>query len=482
MAKVLDEKARRLILTGNIWRVVISITMPLFFYQLINSFYSLVDQIMVAQIGQDSVSAVATLTQIKGCIMAFGSGLASGGAIIVSRMYGAGKIDEAKKNANVMFSIALITSLLILLVFLPTSTAILRLCHVPSELIEISDLYFKLQLIEQVIIIFNGIFIGLEKSKGNTKIIFVTNIIIMLVKLLLNTVLIYGFKVTNLAWVEIASIVSQLVLFVIAVTKLFSKSNIFKISFKTLSLKWSYVKKILLISLPLFLGKFVINLGKVAVNAMCEVYGALTVGALGISNNMCGVITNPGNSMEDSESSIVSQNLGNKNMKRTIKVFWVCMAIMAIWSVIGFLCVRVFFQDQILNLFNTKNTSPEFIQMIKDIFYHDCLTIPSLAINAIILGLLYGYGQTFLATVNNILRIATRIGTLWYLQTFHPEIGAQAAGISMGISNICIAVFAIIFLIIFLIKIKIKGYKGMKLSDPEPEMIEVDGILVRKES
>ena len=482
MAKVLDEKARRLILTGNIWRVVISITMPLFFYQLINSFYSLVDQIMVAQIGQDSVSAVATLTQIKGCIMAFGSGLASGGAIIVSRMYGAGKIDEAKKNANVMFSIALITSLLILLVFLPTSTAILRLCHVPSELIGISDLYFKLQLIEQVIIIFNGIFIGLEKSKGNTKIIFVTNIIIMLVKLLLNTVLIYGFKVTNLAWVEFASIVSQLVLFVIAVTKLFNKSNIFRISFKTLSFKWSYVKKILLISLPLFLGKFVINLGKVAVNAMCEVYGALTVGALGISNNMCGVITNPGNSMEDSESSIVSQNLGNKNMKRTIKVFWVCMAIMAIWSVIGFLCVRVFFQDQILNLFNTKNTSPEFIQMIKDIFYYDCLTIPSLAINAIILGLLYGYGQTFLATVNNILRIATRIGTLWYLQTFHPEIGAQAAGISMGISNICIAVFAIIFLIIFLIKIKIKGYKGMKLSDPEPEMIEVDGILVRKES
>ena len=482
MAKVLDEKARRLILTGNIWRVVISITMPLFFYQLINSFYSLVDQIMVAQIGQDSVSAVATLTQIKGCIMAFGSGLASGGAIIVSRLYGAGKIDESKKNANVMFSIALITSLLILLVFLPTSTAILRLCHVPSELIEISDLYFKLQLIEQVIIIFNGIFIGLEKSKGNTKIIFVTNIIIMVVKLLLNTILIYGFKVSNLAWVEFASIVSQLVLFVIAVTKLFSKSNIFKISFKTLSLKWSCVKKILLISLPLFLGKFVINLGKVAVNAMCEVYGALTVGALGISNNMCGVITNPGNSMEDSESSIVSQNLGNKNMKRTIKVFWVCMAIMAIWSVIGFLCVRVFFQDQILNLFNTKNTSPEFIQMIKDIFYYDCLTIPSLAINAIILGLLYGYGQTFLATVNNILRIATRIGTLWYLQTFHPETGAQAAGISMGISNICIAVFAIIFLIIFLIKIKIKGYKGMKLSDPEPEMIEVDGILVRKES
>ena len=301
------------------------------------------------------------------------------------------------------------------------------------------------------------------------------------VKLILNSIFIYGFHVTNLAWIEVASIVAQLVLFVIAMIKLFSKDNIFKISFKTLSLKWNYLKKILLLSLPLFLGKFVISLVKVTVNAMCKVYGSLTVGALGISNNMCGMITNPGTSMEDSESSIVSQNLGNKNMKRTLKIFGVCCAIMAIWSVLGFLSVRVFFEDQILNLFNTKNTSPEFVQMIKDIFYYDCLSIPALAINSIILGLLYGYGQTFLATVNNVLRIFTRISVLWYLQTFHPEIGAEAAGISMGISNLIIAFSAIIFLTIFLIKTKIKGYKGMTFNDPEPEMVEVNGILVRKE-
>ena len=481
MAKMTNEKSRRLILTGNIWQVVIAITMPLFFYQLINSFYSLVDQIMVAQIGESSVSAVATLTQIKGCIMAIGTGLSGGGAIIVARLYGAGKIEEAKKNANVMFTFALITSTIILLLFLPFSTFVLRLCQVPDDLITISDLYFKLQIIEQVIIIFNNLFIGLEKSKGNTKIIFILNIIIMGVKLILNSIFIYGFHVTNLAWIEVASIVAQLVLFVIAMIKLFSKDNIFKISFKTLSLKWNYLKKILLLSLPLFLGKFVISLGKVTVNAMCKVYGSLTVGALGISNNMCGMITNPGTSMEDSESSIVSQNLGNKNMKRTLKIFGVCCAIMAIWSVLGFLSVRVFFEDQILNLFNTKNTSPEFVQMIKDIFYYDCLSIPALAINSIILGLLYGYGQTFLATVNNVLRIFTRIGVLWYLQTFHPEIGAEAAGISMGISNLIIAFSAIIFLTIFLIKTKMKGYKGMTFNDPEPEMIEVNGILVRKE-
>ena len=50
----------------------------------------------------------------------------------------------------------------------------------------------------------------------------------------------------------------------------------------------------------------------------------------------------------------------------------------------------------------------------------------------------------------------------------------------MGISNIAIAIIAVIFLLLFLLKVRIKGYKGMKFSDPEPEMVEINGILINK--
>jgi Na+-driven multidrug efflux pump len=57
--------------------------------------------------------------------------------------------------------------------------------------------------------------------------------------------------------------------------------------------------------------------------------------------------------------------------------------------------------------------------------------------------------------VLNISRVFVfRIPVLWYLQTFHPEIGAEAAGISMGISNICIALASLACLGFFLLKIK----------------------------
>jgi putative MATE family efflux protein len=479
MAKNYDEKTRRKILTGNVWSIVLSITLPLFLYQFINSFYSLIDQIMVANISSESVSAVATISQIKSLISSLGAGIAGGGAIIVSRLYGAGKIDEARKNANVVFTIDLVLLVLVLLC-IPFSDGILRLAQVPDDLIKISSTYFRLQLIEQGVIIFNNLFISIEKSKGNTKIILISNLILMFVKLSLNALFIYGLQVDNLVYVEIASLFAQTIMLVIGLYRLFSKNNIFRIHHKEFSLKWSYVRKIIAISLPLFLGKFVISLGKVSVNAMCKAYGSLTVGALGISNTMTGLITNPGTAFEDSESSLISQNLGNRNMKRTLQIFLRSAIFMAIWSCLGFICVRFLFEDQIVNLFNTKNDSPEFVQMIKDIFFYDCLTIPALAINSVILGLLYGYGQTKIATVNNLLRIITRISTLAYLQKFHPEIGSAAAGISMGISNIAIAIFALILLTFFLFRTKIKGYKGMHFTDKEPEMVEVNGILINK--
>lgn len=489
MAKSYNEETRRKILTGNIWNVVLSITLPLFLYQLFNSLYSLIDAIMLVNISTTASSAGAILAQVKTMISSLGAGVSSGAAILISRLYGAGDIERAKKYANVMFTLELIIIAIILFIFIPFAEPIMRICGCNDEIVNVSKGYFRLQLIEQCLICLNSVFLATEKSKGNTKIIFIGNVIMMGIKLALNALFVYGMKVDNMIWVELASIISQLFLFIIGAFYMFNKNNIFRIHYKYFSLDKEYSKKILIISLPLFLGKFVISLGKVTVNAICATFiegDNLLVGALGVSNNICGLITNPGNAIEDSESSIVSQNLGNKNMKRSMKVFKTSTLVIFIWSFIGFMCVRFFFLDQIVNLFTTAEVaSVTYKELIKGIFYYDCLSIPALAVNAVILGLLYGYGQTVLATINNIVRIATRIGVLLIckatMDTSNLDNAAKAAGLSMGISNVVIAIFVTIMLLIFLIKTKYKGYKGMHFSDPEPEMIEINGLLVRKD-
>lgn len=471
MIKVTDEKRRDKILNGPLLPVLISICAPLFIYNFFNSWYSILDSIFVSKISSSAVSAVASLSQIKALLSSLGAGIAGGGGIIVARLFGAGKNEEGRKNANVLFTMGLVVVLFVYVVFIPLAVPIMKVSGVPDELIAIGTGYFILQLIELGFVAFNNIFIALTKSKGDTKSIFYLNLVSMAIKIVLNYIFIYQIKVTDILWVEVSTIISQFVLFAILFIKAIKKDNIFRISIKELSLRWRYVKPILIMSVPIFLGKFIFSFGKVSVNGMCKKYGPLVVGALGASNNINGLATSPINSIEEGESTIVSQNLGNRNIKRALEAFTKSLFIALILGTIGYILIRFIFQDALINLFSQNKDDVdlvEFLALVKSINRFDSLSIPSLAINAAVLGVLYGFGQTKSAMVLNISRVFVfRIPVLWYLQTFHTELGAECAGISMGISNICIAITSIIFLVFFLIRIKRKGYNGMSLDTKE---------------
>lgn len=268
------------------------------------------------------------------------------------------------------------------------------------------------------------------------------------------------------------------------------KNNIFRISIKQFSLSWKYVKPILVMSVPIFIGKFVFSLGKVAINSIfgaqyleilktqidlsdpvavqqAEASAGLVVGALAVSNNLNGIATTPLNSFEETESTIVSQNLGNRNLKRALDCFFKSFIMATILGFIGWIMIRFLFQEALINLYSQAKDpaqAEEFKNYIRLIHNYDSWSIPSLAINGAVLGVLYGFGKTKLAMCINIARaFVFRIPILLLLLFCFPELGVECAGLSMGISNICIALMSIISLVVFLLQIKKKGYQGMQL-------------------
>ena len=82
---------RKLILSGNLWKTIIIICFPIMFYQFINSLSTVIDQMITAGISASASNAVGSTGQIKNMFSAFGGGLASGGAVLVARYYGAGR-------------------------------------------------------------------------------------------------------------------------------------------------------------------------------------------------------------------------------------------------------------------------------------------------------------------------------------------------------------------------------------------------------
>lgn len=453
-----DRIRRERILNGSLLGAIISICAPIFLYNLFNSFYSVIDAVVVARINPTSVSAVAMLSQINHLLSSLGSGVAAGGGIIVARLFGAGDMEDARYHSNQIISLSSIIVAALLAICLPLSMPIMRLSGVPDELIEIGTGYFIVQILTLAFMFYNSVFMSMQKAKGNTKIMFWLNILVMIIKLSLSLLFIWVWEKTDIMWVAIATMIGQATMFVILLLMMLEKDNVFIIRLDEFKLRMNICKKIFAISFPIFLGKFIFSFGKVSINGMCKEYGPLVVGALGVSNNMNGLATTPINSFEEGSSTIISQNLGAGNQKRALKTFKYTFVMATVMGVIGYVLIRFILQDQIIGLYNQNELAEgaaEFLALIKSIHRYDSLSILALAVNAAVLGVLYGYGQTKMTMALNISRVFLfRIPILWYLQTFHKEIGAEAAGISMGISNICIALASITCLVIFLWKIK----------------------------
>ena len=460
-----DYRRREKILHGSLVATIISICAPIFLYNLFNSFYAIIDAVVVSKINSTSVSAVASLSQIQHLLSSLGSGLAAGGGILVARHFGAGETERARFNSNQTISLATIVIALLLGICIPFALPIMRFSGVPNELISIGTGYFIVQIITLAFVFYNSVFMAMLKAKGNTKIMFWLNILAMIVKMALSLLFIWGIGFTDIVWVAISTLVGQILMFIILLYMMLEKNNVFIIKLNEFKLSFATCKKILAISLPIFLGKFIFSFGKVSINAMCKNYGPLVVGALGVSNNINGMVTTPINSFEEGTSTIISQNLGAKNPKRAIKTFTYSFFMATALGIIGYILVRFICQDAIIGLYNQNEAAADtglFLELIKSIHRYDSLSILALAVNSAVLGVLYGFGQTKLTMVLNISRVFVfRIPVLWYLQTFHKEIGAEAAGISMGISNICIAITSLACLGFFLLRMKKKGYENI---------------------
>ena len=455
-----EEKRRNNILSGNLWKVVPLITAPLAVYALFNYLYGFFDLIVVSFIGHNEVASIVFIDQIKTAITAFGAGIASGGTVLVARHYGAGNIAEARKNAASSFALAVLVATAVVIIVLSFGEVILRGLNAPEEVIAVGLGYFNIQMVTTGMIAINSVFIGLERAKGNTALILWLNIIAMIIKLVLTLVFVFGLG-KGTEYVALATLIAQAVLMIVALGVMFNKNNSLKITFKEMRFKKTYLIPILAISIPVFTGKFLFSMGKVVVNSMAAIYGPLAVAAFGIVMKLTGGAGVLSQVFEDSETSIISQNLGNSNLKRAFNTYKIAQIYSFFIALAGMILV-VFFIDRLIPIFtNVEDTV--YKSMLYGIFQWEKYSIITSSAIALVTGMFIGFKMTKIAFFLNVIRLFVfRIPVLWLMQQF--DIGYVALGYTMFISNLATMVIAFGFLIVFYYKTKTYGYMNMYLN------------------
>ena len=122
--------------------------------------------------------------------------------------------------------------------------------------------------------------------------------------------------------IAIATLLSQSILLIFAIYNSLGKESIFSFDLKFVSFRKNVVNDMYLLSIPVVAEKIFFSLGKTLINSMSTVYGALMVGALGVSNTLGGITTSPQNGFQDGSSAIISQNFGAGKYRRVLSAFY----------------------------------------------------------------------------------------------------------------------------------------------------------------
>lgn len=432
-----DESFREYALNAPPLKVLFSVCAPLALYQALHQIFKILDALMASHISAEAVSAVSCLSQITLMITAIGSGLAVGGCIKISEAYGRGDYDTVRTRVATLYAMVVLVGLLVVATLVPFAEGFLRLLKTPEELIAEGAGYFRVEILSLVVTFFNTVYIAIERSRGHARKILCLNLMIILVKLGLSALFVYVLK-TGVVMIAAATLISQGLLLAYALCSMPRDEGAFRFSIRNLRLRKDTTLPILNLAYPISAEKMLFAAGKVIVNSMSGVYGGLTVGALGISNNIGGLTTGWHAGMLDGASSLISQNRGAGKYRRTLQLYY---RLIAVDMVIGLLGVAIVSMTLpwLAEIFARSKDSydPAFCDMIISIHRWEMLGYITLGFNSATLALLLGYGYTKLTLLLNVARVFLfRVPVLWAFQNFS-NLGADAVGLTMMISNIC---------------------------------------------
>ena len=445
-------KRREYILNGNLWKVVISVVLPLALYNLCNFLYGIYDMMIVQSANIGDAADIVVLDQIKNMISTIGASIASAGGIIVAKKFGEGKIEECRKSSNTVFTLGIVISIITLL-FIPLGVPFLQLFKTDQSTIDNSLGYFNIQILVLFVTTLNSIMIALEKSKGSTKHLLYLNLGVIVLKIAMSTFFAYGpFENVNSSWLAFATLLSQLFMFGCLSFLCFKKSNILKICFKDFNLNPVIVKKLIHLAIPIFAGNFLFNFGKVFINSVAtDTYGKTCVGALGISNTIAGVVNTVLNAFGD--GTVVSQNYGNKNGKRIKKFFAIEFVYVSSIAIVGTFLLFIF-RKSIAVFFAPNDIN--YQTMIINIFAWECFDLLFLGFGSIASAIFNGMGKTKITMAFSMSRLfLLRIPTLLIL-IYVVEMNYVACGITMFVSNTLCGIIQFIVTYSFIKKLDVK--------------------------
>ncbi len=311
---------------GNapIGRLMLSMALPAVAAQIINVLYNIVDRIYIGHIegyGELALTGIGVTAPILMMISAFSAFAGMGGAPLASIELGKKNKEEAEKILGSSFTLLLIFSVILMLIFSAFKTPILYAFGASENTITYAEDYISIYLLGTV---FVQLALGLNtyiSGQGNAKVAMLSVLIGAIANIILDPIFIFGLGM-GVKGAALATILSQAFSAVWVVRFLLSSKSVIKIRKAYIGLNKSIVGKIAALGVSPFIMQSTESLVMITLNTGLQNYGGdLYVGTMSIMSSVMQLIVVPVQGVAQGAQPIMSYNYGARNYDRVKAVF-----------------------------------------------------------------------------------------------------------------------------------------------------------------
>ncbi|MBR0208718.1 MAG: MATE family efflux transporter [Oscillospiraceae bacterium] len=322
---------RRFIGDRAFYRKLFSVLVPILIQNLITNFVSLLDNIMVGQVGTEPMSGVAIVNQLLFVFNLCIFGGLAGAGIFTAQFYGKGDDEGVRHTFRAKLYIAVAAFALFSLLFLRRGETLIRLfLHEGKEALDLEatlaygQSYLRVMLLQMLPFAVCQIYAGTLRETGETLLPMKAGIAAVFVNLILNYVFIFGklgFPALGVVGAAAATVVARLVecAIVIGWTHLHRERCRFIIGvYRSPHVPGQLALRMLRLGTPLLLNEVLWSAGMTVLNQCYSVRGLEVISALNISTTVTNLFLCAFFAMGNAISILIGQLLGAGELDRAV--------------------------------------------------------------------------------------------------------------------------------------------------------------------
>ena len=401
---------KRLDLTeGSISSKLIKLSLPIMGTSFIQMAYNLIDMMWVGKDGSDSVAAVGTAGFYTWLAMSFIMISKMGGEIKVAQSIGEHNIKATKGYIKSAIELNMMLSIIYTLILIIFNKPLIELFRLgDTNVTTMGRSYLLVVACGMICYFINPVFTSIFNGLGNSKTPFKINTIGLIINIVLDPLLIFGFgPIPHLGVVgaALATVLAQVVVTICFISIIIkNKDELFKVKlFRNINL--DYYKILCHIGLPIALQEGLFTLFSMAMGVIVASFGAVAIAAQKVGTQIESISWTSAEGLAAALSTFVGQNYGAKKYDRINEGSKVSIIAAIIWGILTS-AVLIFFNRFIFSLFvNEAEAIEKGAEYLRVLGYSQLFMCIEITIG----GIFKGIGRTKIPSYISIILTSARI-------------------------------------------------------------------------